>query len=36
LTVEHPRKVVAELKSKNDRTTVLSRFYNSEIAVIKN
>jgi hypothetical protein len=35
LAVEHPRGVVAELKSKNDRTAVLPSFYNSEIAVIK-
>ncbi len=34
--VEHPRKAVAELKSKNDRTAVLSSFYNCEITVIKN
>jgi hypothetical protein len=36
LAVEHPREVVAELKSKNDRTAGLSSFYNGEIAVIKN
>jgi len=35
LAVEHPRGVVAELKSKNDRTAVLSSFYNGKIAVIK-
>jgi hypothetical protein len=28
--------IVAALKSKNDRTAVLSSFYNDEIAVIKN
>ena len=32
----HPQGIVAELKSKNDRTAVLSSFYNSEIAVSKN
>ena len=36
LAVKHPRGVVAELKSKNDRTTVLSSFHKGEIAVIKN
>ncbi len=36
LAVEHPRGVVAELKSKNDRTAGLSSFHNGEIAVIKN
>ena len=35
IAVKHPRRAVAELKSKNDRTTVLSSFYNGEIAVIK-
>ena len=35
LAVKHPRGVVAKLKSKNDKTTVLSSFYNGEIAVIK-
>ena len=35
LAVEHPRRVVTELKSKNDRTAVLSSFYNDEIVVIK-
>jgi hypothetical protein len=35
LAVKHPRGVVAELKSKNDLTAVLSSFYNGEIAVIK-
>ena len=32
----HPQGIVAELKSKNDRTAVLSSFYNDEIAVSKN
>ena len=36
LAVKHPQGVVSELKSKNDRTAVLSRFYNGEIIVIKN
>ncbi len=31
-----PREIVAELKSKNDRTAVLSSFYNGETLVIKN
>jgi len=31
----HPQGIVAELKSKNDRTAVLSSDYNGEIAVIK-
>lgn len=31
-----PSRTVAELKSKNDPTVVLSSFYNGEIAVIKN
>jgi hypothetical protein len=31
----HPQGIVAELKSKNDRTAVLPSFYNGEIAVIK-
>src|ERR1035437_9266095 len=31
----HPQGIVAELKSKNDRTAVLSSFYNGEIAVSK-
>ena len=35
LAVAHPRGVVVELKSENDRTVVLSSFYNGEIAVIK-
>ena len=33
--VAHPRGIVAELKSKNDRTVVSSSFYNGEIAVRK-
>src|ERR1039458_1510325 len=33
--VKHPRGVVAELKSKNDRTTKKRRFYQVEIVVIK-
>ena len=33
--VEHPRKAVAELKSKNDRTTKKRRFYRAEIVVMK-
>ena len=32
----HPQGIVAELKSKNDRTAILSSFYNGEIAVTKN
>jgi hypothetical protein len=32
----HPQGIVAGLKSKNDRTAVLSSFYNDEIAVSKN
>ena len=32
----HPQGIVAELKSKNDRTAVLSSFYNGEIVVSKN
>ena len=32
----HPQGIVAELKSKNDQTAVLSSFYNGEIAVSKN
>ena len=32
----HPQGIVAELKSKNDRTAVLSSCYNGEIAVSKN
>lgn len=32
----HPQGIVAELKSKKDRTAVLSSFYNDEIAVTKN
>jgi hypothetical protein len=35
LAAEHPRKVVAELKSKNDRTARIVRFYRIEIAVRK-
>ncbi len=31
-----PQGIVAELKSKNDRTAVLSSFYNGETAVSKN
>ena len=34
--VEHPRKVVAELKSKKVRTAIERRFYRNEIAVRKN
>jgi hypothetical protein len=33
--VEPPRKAVAELKSKNARTTRKRRFYRAEIVVIK-
>jgi hypothetical protein len=36
LAVEHPQEIVAELKSKNGQTAVLSSFYNGEIAVLKN
>jgi len=36
LAVEHPRKVVAELKSKKVRTAIERRFYRNEIAVRKN
>jgi len=32
----HPQGIVAELKSKKDRTAVLFSFYNDEIAVTKN
>jgi hypothetical protein len=32
----HPQGIVAELKSKNDRTAVLSSFYRGAIAVSKN
>jgi len=32
----HPQGIVAELKSKNDRTALLSSFYNGETAVSKN
>jgi hypothetical protein len=32
----HPQGIVAELKSKNDRTAALSSFYNGEIVVTKN
>jgi len=32
----HPQEIVAKLKSKNDRTAVLSSDYNGEIAVSKN
>ena len=32
----HPQGIVAELKSKNDRTAVLPSFYDGEIAVSKN
>jgi hypothetical protein len=32
----HPQGIVAELKSKNDRTAVLSSFYNGETTVSKN
>jgi hypothetical protein len=35
LTVEHPRRVVVELKSKNDQTTSRRRFYRAEIVVRK-
>jgi hypothetical protein len=35
LAVEHHRGVVAELKSKNDRTAGLSSFYNGEITVVR-
>jgi hypothetical protein len=35
LAVEHLQVVVAELKSKNDRTAVLASFYNGKIPVIK-
>src|ERR1017187_4159625 len=33
--VEHPRKAVAELKSKNDRIARKRRFYRAEIVVMK-
>ena len=36
LAVKHPRKVVAELKSKKVRTAIERRFYRNEIAVRKN
>ena len=35
LAVEHPRKVVAKLKSKKDQTERKCRFYRAEIAVMK-
>ena len=35
LAGEHPRGVIAELKSKNDRTTKICRFYQAEIVVRK-
>jgi hypothetical protein len=35
LTVEHPQGVVAELKSKKDRTARKCRFYHTEIGVGK-
>jgi hypothetical protein len=35
LAVEHPREAVAELKSKNDRTTRNRRFYRAETVVMK-
>jgi hypothetical protein len=35
MAVEHPRKVVAELKSKNDQTTKSLKFYEAEIGVMK-
>jgi hypothetical protein len=35
LAVEHPQGVVAELKSKNDRTTKKRRFYRAENVVVK-
>jgi hypothetical protein len=35
LAVKHPRGVVAELKSKNDRTARICWFYRNEIAVRK-
>jgi hypothetical protein len=35
LAVEHPQEIVAELKSKNDRTTKKRRFYKAKIVVIK-
>jgi hypothetical protein len=31
----HPQGIAAELKSKNDRTAVLSSFYNGEVTVVK-
>jgi hypothetical protein len=35
LAVNHPRKVVAELKSKKDQTARKRRFYRAEIVVWK-
>jgi predicted translin family RNA/ssDNA-binding protein len=35
LAVEHPQEIVAELKSKNDRTARICRFYRTEIVVRK-
>jgi hypothetical protein len=35
LAVKHPRGVVAELKSKNDRTVRPDRFYKAQIGVSK-
>ena len=34
--VEHPRRAVAELKSKNDETAKNPRFYRADIVVVKN
>jgi hypothetical protein len=31
----HPQGIVAKLKSKNDRTAGICRFYRAEIAVMK-
>ena len=35
IAVEHPRRAVAELKSKNDQTAKKARFYRADIVVIK-
>ena len=34
-SAEHPRRAVAELKSKNDQTGKKARFYRADIVVIK-
>jgi hypothetical protein len=36
IAVNHPRKAVAELKSKKGRTAMGRRFYRADVAVRKN